>query len=176
MKIAYVTSQKRGEIDRLLSDLAGTLQAKGTRLSGIVKDQSYASQYDNGCDMKIRVLPKGAVIKITQDLGDGSNACRLDPAALTEAVAQVEADPMDHTDLFILNKFGPEECAGRGFCAVIATALERGIPVLVGVSGASAVKFSEFAGGMAEALPDDMASLQGWCATAMPDRHTHPAE
>ena len=170
MKIAYVTSQKRGETDRLLSELAETLQAEGVRLAGIVKDQSYDSHHANGCDMKIRVLPDGDVIKITQDLGEGSGACRLDPAAITEAVRRVEADPMEGTDLFLLNKFGPEECAGRGFCAVIATALERGVPVLAGVGGASEAAFADFAGELAVALPDDMAGLRDWCAEVMNDR------
>lgn len=167
MRLAYVKSQKRGATDRLLSELAEALQAEGVALSGVVRDQHYASRHANGCDMKIRVLPEGPVIKITQDLGDGSDACRLDTTALTRAVSQVETDPMAGTDLFILNKFGPEERVGRGFCAALAAALERGIPVVVGVGGASEPDFLRFAGGLAEALPDDMAQLKAWCCGAM---------
>ncbi|MEX0304679.1 MAG: DUF2478 domain-containing protein [Leisingera sp.] len=164
MKIAYVTSQQRGETDRLLSELAEALQVGGLRLTGIVKDHGYTSHHANGCDMRVRVLSDGSVIKITQDLGEGSGACRLDPAAIAEAVSRVEADPMDRTSLFILNKFGPEECAGRGFCSVIAAAVDRGIPVLVGVGSASEAAFLDFSGGMAEALADDVSALRNWCA------------
>jgi len=167
MRLAYVRSNRRGETDRLLSELAEALQAEGVALSGVVKDQDYASRHANGCDMKLRVLPGGPVIKITQDLGDGSDACRLDATALTSAVSQVEADPMARTELFILNKYGPEERAGRGFCAAMAAALERGIPVIVGVGGASEPDFLRFAGGLAEALPDDMEQLKAWCCGAM---------
>lgn len=173
MKIAYVTSAKRGRSDSLLAELAEDLQAEGRRLTGIVKDQSYAGHYANGCDMKIRVLPAGPVIRITQNLGQGSDACRLDPAAITEAAARAEANLMGDTDLFILNKFGPEECSGRGFCALIATAMEAGIPVLLGVSTTCEAVFAAFSGGLAEALPDDPAELRNWCAKVIPDRKTH---
>jgi len=167
MRLAYIKSQKRGETDRLLCELAEALQAEGVALTGVVRDQHYANRHANGCDMKIRVLPEGPVIKITQDLGDGSDACRLDATALTRAVSQVEADSMAGTDLFILNKFGPEERVGRGFCAALAAALERGIPVIVGLGAASEPDFLRFAGGLAQALPDDMVQLKAWCCGAM---------
>lgn len=71
MKLAYVSSQKQGETDRLLTELADDLQAGGLELRGIVKEQNYSAIYDNGCDMYVRVLPDGPAIKITQDLGGG---------------------------------------------------------------------------------------------------------
>lgn len=167
MKIARVSSSKRGETDRLLSDIAAKLQTGGHQLAGIIKEQSYAGQAANGCDMKVRVLPTGPVIQITQDLGTGSDACRLDPGALTEAVCCVEGAPLKGVDLFILNKFGPEESAGRGFCSVIAAALEQDIPVLVGVGLASSDSFDAFAGELAEALPDEADAILTWCQAAI---------
>ncbi len=167
MKIAYVTSQKRGETDRLLSEIAGQLQATGKSLVGIVKVTDYESSFENGCDSKVRVLPKGPEITITQNLGAGSDACRLDPSAITEAVSRVEAGSMENADLFILNKFGPEEAAGRGFCNVIGTALDQGVPVLVGVGGASAGAFEDFAGGLAVTLLDDAQTILDWVHDAI---------
>lgn len=162
MKIAYVSSKIQGETDRLLSEIANTLQANGRTLAGIVKEQDYSSSFENGCDMKVRVLPKGPVIKITQDLGAGSDACRLDPGAIAEAVLRVETGSMDNADLFILNKFGPEEAAGRGFCTVIGTALDKGIPVLVGVGGANKDAFETFSGGLSVAIAADKQALLDW--------------
>ncbi|TNF20667.1 MAG: DUF2478 domain-containing protein [Rhodobacteraceae bacterium] len=162
MKIASVTSPDRGATDRLLSDLADRLRAEGLRLAGIVKDHTHVAGYANGCDMKVRVLPDGPVIRITQDLGSGSDACRLDPGAIAQAVAQVEADAFDEADLFILNKFGPEEAAGRGFCAAIAAALERDIPVLVGVGRATKPAFDSFAGGLARDLAPQPEAILDW--------------
>ncbi len=168
MKIACVTSAERGGTDQLLSDIASRLQAQGVHLAGIVKDQGYASGFDNGCDMKVRVLPDGPVIKITQDLGTGSDACRLDPGAIAQAVASVESGALQGAELFILNKFGPEEAAGRGFCSVIGSALERNIPVLVGVGGASKAAFDSFSGGMATALAPEPGAIISWLQDTTP--------
>ena len=167
MQIAYVTSQKRGETDRLLSEVATQLQSQGKSLAGIVKVASYESSFENGCDMKVRVLPEGPDIKITQNLGTGSDACRLDPAAITEAVTRVESGSMEHSDLFMLNKFGPEEAAGRGFCTVIGAALEDNVPVLVGVGGASIKAFESFAGGLAVPVADTEQAILDWVHTAL---------
>jgi hypothetical protein len=168
MKIACVSSDVRGQTDAVLSDLAGRLQAKGKTLAGIVKEQTYHSSFANGCDMKVRVLPDGPVIQITQNLGTGSDACRLDPGAIANAVSSVENSPLEGADMFILNKFGPEEAAGRGFCAVIGAALDRGVPVLVGVGGASKAAFEAFADGLAVALPAELPAILEWCQTATP--------
>lgn len=167
MKIAYVSSDVRGQTDKVLSDLAGHLQAHGKALAGIVKEQTYSSRFENGCDMKIRVLPDGPVIPITQNLGAGSDACRLDPGAITDAVSCVENAVIDGVDLFILNKFGPEEMAGRGFCHMIGAALDHNVPVLVGVSTANKAEFEIFAGGLASSLPAEMETLLDWCHAPM---------
>ena len=167
MKIGFISVAGRGEIDRLLSETAKALAAQGLRAAGIVKDDGYGSAYANGCDMKVRVLPHGPLIKITQDLGEGSDACRLDPAAIAEAVAQVENVGLDAAQLFILNKFGPEEAAGRGFRAIIARALDHGIPVLVGVGQTCRADFDAFCGGLAEALPADTSAITAWCLSAV---------
>ncbi len=169
MKIARVSSEMRGETDRLLAGVADQLQAGGSALAGIVKELSHTSAYDNGCDMKVRVVPDGPVIQITQNLGAGSDACRLDPGAIATAVSTVESCSLDKADLFILNKFGPEEAAGRGFVSVIGKALELGIPVLVGVSMGGREAFDTFAGGLAETLPADPGTIHEWCLTAMSD-------
>ncbi len=162
MKIASVTSPERSGTDRLLSDIADRLLAGSVPLAGIVKDFGYASAYENGCDMKVRVLPDGPVIKITQDLGAGSDACRLDPGAIAEAVATVERGAFRDAALFILNKFGPEEAAGRGFCSAIGSALEADIPVLVGLSAANKAAFDAFSGGMATTLAPQPEAIIAW--------------
>ncbi len=163
MDIAFVSAEGRGETDRLLSEAAAEMARGGIRTAGIVKHLPYAGAYENGCDAKVQVLPDGPVIKITQDLGAGSDACRLDPAAIAGAVVAVENSALESADLFILNKFGPEEAAGRGFCAVIGKALELGIPVLVGVGRGARPDFETFTDSLATPLPADAAAIAEWC-------------
>lgn len=162
MKIACVTSRERGATDRLITNIAERLEMTGSSLVGIVKVLDCESRFENGCDMKVRVLPKGPEITITQNLGTGSDACRLDPGAIANAVSRVEAAAMGNADLFVLNKFGPEESAGRGFCNVIGSALHHGIPVLVGVGDANKSSFETFAGGLAVTLPADAQAILDW--------------
>jgi Protein of unknown function (DUF2478) len=69
---------------------------------------------------------------------------------------------LDNADLFILNKIGPEEATGRGFCNVIGVALDHNIPVLVGVGEASKAAFEAFTGGLASALPAQMPAILEW--------------
>ncbi len=115
MPIAFVSAPGPGETDRLLAETAAQLARQRVRVAGIVKELSYESASRNGCDMKVRVLPDGPVIRITQNLGKGSDACRLDPAAIADAVARVECCDLADAQVFILNKFGPEEAAGVAF-------------------------------------------------------------
>ena len=166
MKIACVTMAERGATDRVLTEVAEELQAMDRALIGIVKVSDYQSSFTNGCDMVVRVLPDGPEIKITQNLGKGSDACRLDPGAISDAVTKVETGPMAGADLFILNKFGPEEAAGRGFCAVIGAALEHDIPVLIGVGGGSKDAFAHFAGAFHVATLENKQAILDWLQAA----------
>ena len=167
MRIAVVSSKERGETDRLLSQTAAFLLTQGAKLTGIVKVLEEEVDPSCACDMSVRVLPNGQIIPITQDLGDGSDACKLDPGAIARAVHEVEKQPLDDVQLFILNKFGPEEADGRGFRAAIGAALEAGIPVLVGVGGPSRAAFDAFVDGLGETLPPDADAIRKWCQQVM---------
>ena len=167
MKIAVVSAPQRGETDRLISEAARRLAGEGARLAGIVKVQPGDADHETSSDTYVRVLPGGAKIRITQTLGSGSAGCRLDPVGITEAVAAVEASGPGAADLFLLNKFGPEEVEGRGFRTAIGDALEHDVLVLLGVGSASREAFDEFSGGMAEQLPTDLDAILDWCRAAM---------
>ena len=77
----------RATATRRLEHLAG----KGLRLRGIVKVLESKFDNDDGCNMDVRVLPAGPDVRSTQNQGSGSAVCRLDPTAITAAVAKVES-------------------------------------------------------------------------------------
>lgn len=164
MKIATLTALGKGATDALLADLTDRLAQVGLRAVGVVKQMSHEAQFANGCDMVVKVLPDGPDIAITQPLGPGSDACRLDPAGLMAAVTAVETRGLQ-ADVFILNKFGPQEAAGGGFRDAIAKAIDAGVPVLVGLGNGVETRaaFEEFTGGVAESLPADPQALLDWC-------------
>lgn len=167
MKIAVVSSKTIGQTDLLLSNAAAELESDGVRLSGVVKILGSDEDRDHHCDMDLRVLPNGPEIRITQSLGEGAKGCRLNPAAIAEAVAATEQVGASNVDMFILNKFGPQEAEGRGFCDAIASALENDTPVLVGVGGGSRDALDAFVDGMAEVLPPEAEAIQQWCKAAL---------
>ncbi|MCK0140488.1 DUF2478 domain-containing protein [Aliiroseovarius sp. F47248L] len=164
MRIACITAEGRGETDRLISEAAATLEAEGFVLNGIVKVLQDMPEGSHHCDMDVRVLADNRTIRITQSLGEGSDGCRLNPEAIAQAVAAVDQASSLDADAFILNKFGPEEAEGRGFRAAIATALEKDIPVLVGLSAGEGSRkgFAEFVGDMVETLPANPDAILTW--------------
>lgn len=161
MQLACVTGEGRGATDRLLAAVADRLAQDGVRLVGALRPvRADAAQ----CDSDLWLLPDGPIHRITQDLGAGSAACRMDAGAFEEAVGlALSRLQAGRVDLVLLNKFGLAEAEGRGFRALIADALERGVPVLTGVSETHRTAFDRFAGGMAIELPPDEDALLDWC-------------
>ncbi|MCM2561254.1 DUF2478 domain-containing protein [Lutimaribacter sp. EGI FJ00015] len=161
MNLAYTMAPGRGDTDLVLQWLATALAARGLRCSGTVQINS--ERTDSGpCDMDVRVLPDGPVLRISQDLGPQARGCRLDPAALETAVGLVAGTLSSDADLLIINKFGKHEAEGRGFRHVIAEAMALDVPVLVGLNSLNRNAFESFAEGLAIQLPPEPAALMAW--------------
>ncbi|MDW4500287.1 DUF2478 domain-containing protein [Sulfitobacter sp. D35] len=161
MKLAYTMAPGRGDTDLVLERLAANLAARGLRCCGTVQINSKRSDV-GPCDMDVRVLPDGPVLRISQDLGSQARGCRLDPAALETAVGLVKVSLSSGADLLIVNKFGKHEAEGRGFRDVIAEAVATEIPVLVGLNALNRPAFETFAEGLATRLPPEPAALMAW--------------
>lgn len=163
MNLAYVMTTERGATDRLLSGFAAQLTQQAVRCVGIVQTNTECAD-DRLCDMDVQVLPDGKVFRISQTLGPGSKGCRLDPAALEEAVGLVTQSlgGVPAPDLLIVNKFGKHEADGRGMRPVIGEAMARGIPVLTGVNRLNRERFEDYCEGMAVALDPTVEALESW--------------
>lgn len=164
MKLAYVSLNGRGATDACLADAVALMRAAGLALAGTVQTNP-PREGRAVCDMDLHVLPGGPVLRISQDLGAGARGCRLDSGALEEAVAR-SARRLVRAEALVVNKFGKTEAEGRGFVPVIAEALERGLPVLVGVNALNLEAFLAFAGDLAMALPADPARVAAWVLNA----------
>jgi len=159
--LAYTMAPGRGDTDLILEGLFHDLTARGLRCLGIVQINSERAN-SGPCDMDVRVLPDGQVLRISQDLGPSARGCRLDPAALEMAVGLVSARLASGADLLIINKFGKHEAEGRGFRDVIAEAVAMDVPVLVGLNAMNRKAFETFAGGIAVQLPPERGTLVSW--------------
>lgn len=165
MKIAYTMAGQRGGVDPLLAGVAERLAGLGYRVCGSVQVNAERLGRHH-CDMDVRVLPAGPVIRISQDRGSASRGCRLNAGALESAVGLVEAALVQGCDMLIVNKFGKHEAEGRGFRNVIAEAAARGLPVLAGVNALNEAAFLEFSGGLAVQLEPSQTMLTRWLREA----------
>ncbi len=176
MQIAYTMAQGRGDTDQILHHLSQRLLAAGHSPSGVVQVNTERTDSCR-CDMDVQVLPKGPVIRISQSLGENARGCRLDPAALEEAVALTERALQAGAEILIINKFGKHEAEGRGFRAVIGEALALEVPVLVGLNQLNREAFFEFVGDLGVALDPDVDTLETWAKAQLcePQLHTMSA-
>lgn len=167
MNLAHVSIEGRGQTDLFLMAVAAHLAAQGLRLAGTVQSNLLRPGRAK-CDMDLRVLPDGPVVRISEDRGREARGCILDSGALEQTVLEVERR-LAGADLLIINKFGKREAEGKGLVPVIAAALDLDIPVLVGVNGLNLPLFLDFCGGQATALPADLDQVLGWCRIVRTD-------
>lgn len=160
MKIAYTFSTQRGHTDLLLYRLAEDLRRRGLRPAGVVQINSERAD-GQPCDMDLKVLPDGSVIRISQSLGAGAKGCRLDAGALEGAVASVRS-ALTSADCVIINKFGKREAEGGGFRETIAEAIALDLPVIVGLNELNSEAFHSFSEGWAIELQADLQDLSSW--------------
>ncbi len=161
MNLAYVSLEGRGNTDLFLMGVAQRLHAQGMRLAGCV--QSNIERPDRAkCDMDLRVLPDGPILRISEDRGSLARGCILDSGALEQTVFEVDRR-LAGAELLIVNKFGKRESEGKGLVPVIAAALGEGLPVLVGVNGLNLPTFLAFCDNQATPLPADPDQVVEWC-------------
>ena len=165
MQIAHLTVPGRGATNRMLAQVAQTLGTEGLHLAGTVQVDTEQPRSPL-CDMDVLVLPQGPTLRISVSLGPEASGCRLDPAGLEDSVALTLKAIEAGADLVIINKFGKQEAAGRGFRDAISAAMMRDIPVLVGVNQANLPALQAFCGDAATALAPDLEAALSWARRA----------
>ncbi|HTN61958.1 MAG TPA: DUF2478 domain-containing protein, partial [Devosia sp.] len=168
MKLGYVTMQGRGQIDLLLAEVVERLEGHGVALAGTVQTNTHRDDRPV-CDMDLRLLPDGPVVRISVDRGAQARGCRLDAGALEQATVWVSS-ALETAEFLIVNKFGKQEAEGKGLTSAIADALVRSVPVLVGVNGLNLPAFLEFSSGLASELTPEAAPVTDWCLAALNEK------
>lgn len=165
--LGYIVSEGRGEADRCMAVLAERLAEEGIPAAGVFQINT---ERDDGqpCDMDLKVIGAGRVIRISQSLGPGAAGCRLDPAGLEEAVGLVAASlDTGQPRILLANRFGRREVEGKGFRPLIGRAVGEGVIALTAVGVDYLPDFEAFAGGMASRLPADANALLDWCRSRL---------
>lgn len=132
----------------ILGRLAEAARAAGLVVAGMIQHDERRPDRRR-CDMSLVDLTSGRRIPLSEDRGRDTRGCRMDHAALEEAagLALAALDGARPPDLLILSKFGKREIEGHGFRQVVEKAVERGVPLLVGVTADHVAGFRAFGGG-----------------------------
>jgi nucleoside-triphosphatase THEP1 len=163
MKLGYISLPGRGANDLFLAQVVESLQGR-LRMSGTVQTNTARADRQK-CDMDLRLLSSGEVLRISEDRGALARGCTLDTSVLAQAVVATEA-ALPCADILIVNKFGKTEAEGGGFAPLIGAAICMDLPVLVGVNGLNLPAFEGFADGLATALPTNIPTVIDWCLSA----------
>jgi len=147
--------------DAVFKSLVQRCRAQGHSLSGVLQHQAFLGG-DRRCDMILEDLATGHRTALFENRGAGARGCRLDEAALAEATARIEGSLEHVPHLLVLNKFGKVECEGGGLRDLIASAIDRGIPVVIGVPKRNIDAWRRFAGEFATELSDDALEVERW--------------
>ena len=152
--------------DALFKALVQRCRAQRLTLAGVLQHQAFIGG-DRRCDVILEDLATGHRTALFENRGAGARGCRLDEAALAEATARVEGSFEQVPHLLVLNKFGKVECEGGGLRDLIASAIDRGIPVIIGVPERNLDAWRDFAGEFAAELTDETGRIMGWLESTL---------
>ncbi|MDR3469855.1 MAG: DUF2478 domain-containing protein [Xanthobacteraceae bacterium] len=131
------------------------------KLAGVLQYPAFEGA-DRRCDVVLEDLASGHRTALFEDRGPGARGCRLDEAALAEATARIEGSLETGPQLLVLSKFGKVECDGGGLRDLIAAAIDRDIPVIIGVPERNLEAWRLFSGGLAVELSEDDDEIARW--------------
>jgi hypothetical protein len=142
-------------------------RGRALRVAGVLQ-HPVCSDAAGHCDVALEELTTGLRTDLFEDRGPGARGCRLDVAALAEVNAQVARSLDSSPEILIVNKFGKVEAEGRGLLDLVAMAVDRGIPVVIGVPIRNLQAWRSFAGGMSVEFSSDPSEVKDWLNRTFP--------
>ncbi len=159
--VAAIVYANEAYPDAIFRALVNRCRALGQSLAGVLQHQVFEGA-DRHCDVLLEDLTSGHRTALFEDRGAGASGCRLDEAALAGATARVEGSLEHAPHVLVLNKFGKVECEGGGLRDLIASAIDMGIPVIIGVPRRNLDAWRDFAGEFAVELSDQPGEVERW--------------
>jgi nucleoside-triphosphatase THEP1 len=145
--------------DEVLRDFASDLKARGYRVAGLVQT---GQRCVDAPRLSAILVHTGEELQLLQDLGSCATGCRLDVGQLLDAGGKVASAIDQGADLVIVNRFGRQECEGKGLSYLIERALSAEIPVVIAVPSHRFANWIRFADGMSVKLRCDRETLDAW--------------
>jgi Protein of unknown function (DUF2478) len=159
--LASLVYERDQNPDQILRDFASDLNTRGYRAVGLVQLGHHRLDAPK---LSATLVHSGEELQLFQDLGAGATGCRLDLGQLLGAGAQIASAIDAGADLVIVNRFGRQECEGKGLSFLIERALSADIPVVIAVPSHRFADWIRFADGMSVKLRCDRKALEAWWA------------
>lgn len=140
----------------LLIAFASELAGQGVRVRGLIQRHEP--------DMHLVDVHSGQAFVITQNLGEHSESCRIDPAGFAEASQVLRGAAAAAAELVVVNRFGKLEAAGGGLLDEMLALMADGVPVLTCVNTEQLPAWREKTGDAGDLLAADMDALRRWWA------------
>jgi Protein of unknown function (DUF2478) len=159
--VAAIVYDNEAYPDRLFRQIVEACRTAGIATAGVLQHLS-SPDADRRCDVYLEDLSSGRLTALFENRGSEARGCRLDGAALADVTLRIENSLDAEPGLLVLNKFGKSECEGEGMRGVIAGAIARDIPVVIGVPRRNLEAWRDFAGELATELAADLAAVLRW--------------
>jgi hypothetical protein len=166
VRIAAIGYQAGFEIDDFLRSVTNRLRADHVSLGGTLQENTGGGEVLCSA-MTLIDLASQRRVKISQDLGAQSEACRLDAQGLSEIGALLDRTLDQKIELLVLNRFGTVEAEGAGLRSAFVRAIDAGIPVLTAIRPPYIEAWVEFHGGLAVGFAPDLDRVLAWCGNAV---------
>jgi hypothetical protein len=167
--IAAIRVETGVALDDALLIVSQTLRMEGIPLAGAIQRMMPAPR-GHRCDADLLLLANGQSVTLPEERGEGARGCRLNIPAFEAATEVVRQHLAGNPALLIINRFGKREALGAGFRPAIAEAVERGIPILLGVPERNWEAFCGFIGMEVKELPPEAERILLWCRSVIRGR------
>lgn len=164
--IATLAYEEGAYPDVVLETVVRQAQNAGLRLAGVIQ-HDITRRDRSRCDMALEDLATGTRIGLSEDRGTAARGCRIDQSGLAHAAVLASTALEGPIDLLVINKFGKIESEGGGLRDVIAEAVSRGVPAVVGVPMRNLDAWNAFAGSFQQRLAPEVPVLTAWIAARL---------
>ena len=141
--LVYATGDRP---DLVLLDFARHASDSGRRICGLIQ---FRDRPSDDTRRRVMVLDAWTEVDVSHETSAaGGGHCHVDEGWMERMAAQVRASIRDGVDAVIVNRFGPLEATGGGFCDAIRVASETQTPPTIAVPAFEFERWTRCSNGM----------------------------
>jgi hypothetical protein len=146
--------------DQVLLDFARHVSDSGRRICGLIQ---FRDRPSDDARRRVMVLDAWTEVEVSHETSAvGGGPCHVDEGWMERMAAQVGASIRDGVDAVIVNRFGPLEAAGSGFCDAIRVVSETQTPLIIAVPAFEFERWTRCSNGMTVRLDCALDSVLEW--------------